>query len=633
MPMKLVINSANPSVGALIIVEIVRKELNSDLQVVWSTDFGKNLAKLQFFGSNGKILGERSSDVARYLSRAHNAQLYGSNDPFDRTEVDHWLTFADKLVNHADKDDCLLLYLDQALAPRTWLVAKHLTIADICVFSKIYYQEADEINDKYQNLSRWYDQMLSLPEVQKVLSLVSKNTTVNPTAATKSKRNDVAAPKSVVTRKQEGKFVDLPGAEMGKVIVRFPPEASGYLHIGHAKAALLNQYYAENFQGQLIMRFDDTNPAKENVEFEKAILEDLTLLRIKPDRFTHSSDYFDIMLEYCEKLLKESKAFVDDTPAQQMKEQRDQKLPSANRDNSVENNLSLWKEMVEGTARGQECCVRAKIDYQSANGCLRDPTIYRCKSEPHPRTGTKYKVYPTYDFACPIVDAIENVTHTLRTTEYHDRDDQFYWFVDALKLNRPHIWEYSRLNMTNTVLSKRKLTWFVSEGLVDGWDDPRFPTVRGILRRGMTVEGLKQFIIAQGSSRSVVFMEWDKIWAINKKVIDPIAIRYTALDSGKTIPVNVKGVTADCLTVANHPKDPALGTKQVQIASTVLIEAEDAEALREGQNATFINWGNLLIEKILKKNGKVVQVDASLNLDNKDYKNFIAKDTRVGILM
>jgi bifunctional glutamyl/prolyl-tRNA synthetase len=135
------------------------------------------------------------------------------------------------------------------------------------------------------------------------------------------------------------------------------------------------------------------------------------------------------------------------------------------------------------------------------------------------------RVYPTYDFACPIVDAIENVTHTLRTTEYHDRDDQFYWFVEALKLNRPYIWEYSRLNMTNTVLSKRKLTWFVTEGLVDGWDDPRFPTVRGILRRGMTVEGLKQFIIAQGSSRSVVFMEWDKIWAINKKVIDPIAIR------------------------------------------------------------------------------------------------------------
>lgn len=135
------------------------------------------------------------------------------------------------------------------------------------------------------------------------------------------------------------------------------------------------------------------------------------------------------------------------------------------------------------------------------------------------------RVYPTYDFACPIVDAIEGVTHTLRTTEYHDRDAQFYWFIEALGLNRPYIWAYSRLNMTHTVLSKRKLTWFVSEGLVDGWDDPRFPTVRGILRRGMTVAGLKEFIIAQGSSKSVVFMEWDKIWAFNKKVIDPVAVR------------------------------------------------------------------------------------------------------------
>ena len=132
-----------------------------------------------------------------------------------------------------------------------------------------------------------------------------------------------------------------------------------------------------------------------------------------------------------------------------------------------------------------------------------------------------HRVYPTYDFACPIVDSIEGVTHALRTTEYHDRDDQYYWFIEALSLRKPYIWEYARLNMTNTVLSKRKLTWFVQNGHVDGWDDPRFPTVRGVLRHGMTVEGLKQFIIAQGSSRSVVQMEWDKIWSNNKKVIDP----------------------------------------------------------------------------------------------------------------
>lgn len=237
------------------------------------------------------------------------------------------------------------------------------------------------------------------------------------------------------------------------------------------------------------------------------------------------------------------------------------------------------------------------------------------------RISNQFRVYPTYDFACPIVDAIENVTHTLRTMEYHDRDDQFYWFIDALKLRKPYIWEYSRLNMTNTVLSKRKLTWFVESGLVDGWDDPRFPTVRGIIRRGMTVEGLREFIIAQGSSKSVVFMNWDKIWAFNKKVIDPIAPRYTALDYEKRVIVNVAGAKLEKVQVPVHPKDEKLGTKTVTLGPRIYIDYVDAEALKEGENATFINWGNLLIKKVHKDaSGTITSVDAALNLDNKDFK-------------
>lgn len=261
-----------------------------------------------------------------------NLNFLGSNDPFERTEVDHWLAFAERLANNSNKFEDALLSLNQSLTPRTWLVAKHLTIADICVFSKINSEEDIVVLlNKYPNIFRWYKQILSLPEVQKVLASVRKNKTVDLKAVTNKKIGTSC--KDTGKRKQEGKFIELPGAEMGKVVVRFPPEASGYLHIGHAKAALLNQYYAVNFKGQLIMRFDDTNPAKENVEFEKAILEDLEMLQIKPDRFTHSSDYFDLMLEYCLKLLEESKAYVDDTPALQMKEQRDSKLPSVNRNN------------------------------------------------------------------------------------------------------------------------------------------------------------------------------------------------------------------------------------------------------------------------------------------------------------
>ncbi|KAL5237027.1 hypothetical protein ACI65C_004437 [Semiaphis heraclei] len=446
--------------------------------------------------------------------------------------------------------------------------------------------------------------------------------------------------------KQQGKFVELPGAEMGKVVVRFPPEASGYLHIGHAKAALLNQHYQLAFNGRLIMRFDDTNPAKEKEDFEKVILEDVDMLKIKPDTFTYTSDHFDKMLDLCENgMLKEGLAYVDDTDGDKIRLEREQRIDSINRNNSIEKNLELWKQMVLGTEIGQKCCVRAKIDMQSANGCLRDPTIYRCKPEHHPRTGDKYKVYPTYDFACPIVDSLEGVTHCLRTTEYTDRDAQYYWFCDVLKLGtrnnetRPYVWSYSRLNMTNTVLSKRKLTWFVEQGHVDGWDDPRMPTVRGVLRRGMQVEALKQFIVAQGSSRTVTAMKWDKIWSLNRSIVDSIAPRHTALllsNSNKDnavlsyppVEVVVENVEKPYKidNVPKHPKNSQLGLKNcVWAAPKILIDYSDAELLEAGRRATFINWGNLLINRIERNqnNNKIERIYAVSDLGNIDFKSTV----------
>uniref|UniRef100_A0A6B2E7J0 Bifunctional glutamate/proline--tRNA ligase n=1 Tax=Phlebotomus kandelakii TaxID=1109342 RepID=A0A6B2E7J0_9DIPT len=598
MSLKLTCNKNNPPIGALAAGEYAKNV--QKLEVEWKAMPSDSPDS----GSAGK------NELLRRVARSSpSVGLYDENDPLTATQIDHWLSFSLTFsMNPSVKVD----YLNKYLASLTYLVSNRLTIADLAVFNVIYdNQETLKASGMPQNVQRWYDLIFSQECVQSaVASLPDKETP----AVSQEKFGD---------RKQEGKFVELPGAEMGKVVVRFPPEASGYLHIGHAKAALLNQYYQEAFQGKLIMRFDDTNPAKENVHFEQVILEDLKMLQIKPDVFTHTSQYFDLMLEYCEKLLREGKAYVDDTEPEQMKKEREQRIPSANRSNSVEKNFSMWQEMVKGSAEGQKCCVRAKIDMGSPNGCLRDPTIYRCKNEPHPRTGTQYKVYPTYDFACPIVDAIENVTHTLRTMEYHDRDDQFYWFIEALGLRRPMIWEYSRLNMTSTVLSKRKLTWFVDQGFVDGWDDPRFPTVRGILRRGMTVEGLKQFIIAQGSSKSVVFMEWDKIWAFNKKVIDPVAPRYTALEKNKTVVVNVEGAGKESLEVPAHPKNESVGMKKIDLGPQILIDQVDAETLKEGENATFINWGNLLIKKINRDGGTVTSIDASLNLDNKDYKKTV----------
>ncbi|XP_061847431.1 bifunctional glutamate/proline--tRNA ligase [Colius striatus] len=599
--LSLTVNAGSPPLGALLTVEHAKNDV----------DISVEEGKETILRVSEHVSFTDVNSIVRYLARAGaSAGLYGSN-LVEHTEIDHWLEFSATKLSTANQFLSAVEELNHCLSLRTYLVGNSLSLADLCVWAVLKdnstWQEQIQQNKAPVHAKRWYSFLEVQPTFQSVGTKWASGTPKVKMAA--EKKADV------------GKFVELPGAEMGKVIVRFPPEASGYLHIGHAKAALLNQHYQVNFKGKLIMRFDDTNPEKEKEDFEKVILEDVAMLHIKPDQFTYTSDHFETIMKYAEKLIQEGKAYVDDTPAEQMKAEREQRMESKHRNNCVNKNLQMWEEMKKGTEYGQTCCLRAKIDMSSNNGCMRDPTLYRCKNQPHPRTGSTYKVYPTYDFACPIVDSIEGVTHALRTTEYHDRDEQFYWIIEALGIRKPYIWEYSRLNLNNTVLSKRKLTWFVNEGLVDGWDDPRFPTVRGVLRRGMTVEGLKQFIAAQGSSRSVVNMEWDKIWSFNKKVIDPVAPRYTALLKDAVVPVNIPEAQEEMKEVAKHPKNADVGLKPVWYGSRVLIEGADAETLTEGEVVTFINWGNVIITKLNRNSsGKIVSIDAKLNLDNKDFK-------------
>ncbi|OWK50738.1 Bifunctional glutamate/proline--tRNA ligase [Lonchura striata] len=608
--LSLTVDAGSPPLGALLTVEHVKNDVEISVQE----------GKETILSVSEQVSFTDVNSIARYLARvAASAGLYGSN-LLEHTEIDHWLEFSATKLSTTSQFPSAIQELNHCLSLRTYLVGNSLSLADLCVWAVLkdnsMWQEQIEQNKAPVHAKRWYSFLEAQRAFQSVGAKWAAGTPKVKMATEKEKKADV------------GKFVELPGAEMGKVIVRFPPEASGYLHIGHAKAALLNQHYQVNFKGKLIMRFDDTNPEKEKEDFEKVILEDVAMLHIKPDQFTYTSDHFETIMKYAEKLIHEGKAYVDDTPAEQMKAEREQRVESKHRNNCVNKNLQMWEEMKKGTEYGQTCCLRAKIDMSSNNGCMRDPTLYRCKNQPHPRTGSTYKVYPTYDFACPIVDSIEGVTHALRTTEYHDRDEQFYWIIEALGIRKPYIWEYSRLNLNNTVLSKRKLTWFVNEGLVDGWDDPRFPTVRGVLRRGMTVEGLKQFIAAQGSSRSVVNMEWDKIWSFNKKlraickkVIDPVAPRYTALLKDAVVPVNIPEAQEEMKEVAKHPKNADVGLKPVWYSSRVLIEGADAETLTEGEVVTFINWGNIIITKLNRNSsGKILSINAKLNLDNKDFK-------------
>ena len=428
------------------------------------------------------------------------------------------------------------------------------------------------------------------------------------------------------------------------VVTRFPPEPSGYLHIGHSKAALLNDYFAhiQYPGGTMILRFDDTNTEKEKEEYQDAIMEDIALLGIKPDKISYTSDFFDEIDKYCTKIIEAGKAFADDTPGDVMSTMRMAREPSTHRDDSVEENLKRFEEMKMGTDEGRRWCIRAKISYANDNASLRDPVIFRCPKNqtPHHRTGTKYKAYPTYQFACPVVDSIEGVTHALRTTEYNDQDAQYKWILKAIDLRAPKIWTFSKIQFVRTLMSKRKLTKLVDAGVVTGWDDPRFPTVRGIRRHGMTIEGLRDFMISQGPSKNVVNMDWHTIWTTNKKVIDQHAARFTAIDKQR-VRCKINGVKPEPYSEIKpkHAKYD-LGEKKVFFSQNVIVEQEDARTFDQDEEITLMNWGNAIVRKIeyaatsdkadivdgVKSLGEVASIEMDLHLEG-DFKTTKKKIT------
>ncbi|XVF76095.1 hypothetical protein PTKIN_Ptkin13bG0238400 [Pterospermum kingtungense] len=290
-----------------------------------------------------------------------------------------------------------------------------------------------------------------------------------------------------------------------------------------------------------------------------------------------------------EKLIKQGKAYVDDTPPKQLNDQRMDGIESKRRSNSVDENLKLWKEMIAGSERGLQCCLRGKLDMQALNKSLRDPVYYRCNPVPHHRIGTKYKLHPTYDFACPFVDSEEGITHALRSSEYHNRNAQYHRIQEDMGMQKVLIYEFSRLNMVYTLLSKRKLLWFVQNGEVDGWDDPRLPTVQGIVRRGLKIEALIQFIVEQGASKNLNLMEWDKLLTINKKIIDPICPRHMAVLAKQ---------------------------REITYASRIWIDYDDAELVSVDEEVTLMDWGNAIVKEIIKDQyGNITELVGVLHLE------------------
>lgn len=392
---------------------------------------------------------------------------------------------------------------------------------------------------------------------------------------------------------------DLAAGKHAAIKTRFPPEPNGYLHIGHAKSICLNFGIAGEFNGVCNLRFDDTNPAKEDPEYVAAIQDDVRWLGFEWNELRHASDYFDAYYLAAQKLITDGKAYVCDLSAEEVRAYRgtltEPGRPSPFRERSVEENLDLFARMRAGEFPDGARTVRAKIDMASGNINLRDPALYRIKHVEHQNTGNAWPIYPMYDFAHALGDSIEGITHSLCTLEFEDHRPLYDWCVDNVdfahnaaltqplvdrglprEAAKPRQIEFSRLNINYTVMSKRKLMALVTEQLVDGWEDPRMPTLQGLRRRGYTPAAMRLFAERVGISKQNSLIDFSVLEGALREDLDSAAARRMAVvDPVKLVLTNLPEGHAETLTFANHPKDEAFGTREVPFARELWIERED----------------------------------------------------------
>lgn len=374
---------------------------------------------------------------------------------------------------------------------------------------------------------------------------------------------------------------DLKSGRYKSVVTRFPPEPNGYLHIGHAKSIVLNFGLANEFNGRTNLRFDDTNPSKENSEYVESIKKDVRWLGYDWDELHFASSYFDQMYEYAVFLIKKGKAYVCDLTADEIRKYRGtltkpgKESPYRNR--TVEENLELFEKMKSGEFKDGEKVLRAKIDMLSPNINMRDPVLYRIVHASHHNTGDEWCIYPMYNFAHPLEDAIEGVTHSICTLEFEDHRPLYEWVIRECETeNKPRQIEFARLNMTNTVMSKRKLKKLVDENLVDGWDDPRMPTISGLRRRGFTPGSIRRFCreIGVAKANSVVdsrMLDYFLRDELEKKALRTMAV----LNPLKVVITNYPEGKSENFEIENNPDDPSAGVREVPFSRELYIERED----------------------------------------------------------
>ena len=371
------------------------------------------------------------------------------------------------------------------------------------------------------------------------------------------------------------------GKNDGKVKTRFPPEPNGYLHVGHVKSICLNFGIAEQFNGTCNLRFDDTNPTKESEEYVNAIKADVAWLGFEWNELRHASDYFDQLYSFACQLIKQEKAYIDSSSAEEMREMRgtltEPGVESPYRNRTVEENLNLFERMKAGEFEDGTHVLRAKIDMSSGNINMRDPTLYRIRNVEHVKTGNTWSIYPMYDYTHCVSDALEGITHSLCTLEFEDHRPLYDWVLDELATpSHPQQIEFARLALEYTILSKRRLIQLVEEGHVKGWDDPRMPTITGMRRRGYTPAALREFCERIGITKNDAWIEMAVLETIIRDDLNSSATRRMAvLDPIKIVLTDLPQDHEQTLTFANHPQDESTGKRELLFTSTLYIDRDD----------------------------------------------------------
>jgi glutaminyl-tRNA synthetase len=374
---------------------------------------------------------------------------------------------------------------------------------------------------------------------------------------------------------------DLETGKRSKIVTRFPPEPNGYLHIGHAKSIIINFGLADAFNGKTNLRFDDTNPLKEDVEYVNSIKEDVEWLGYEWDGLFFASNYFEEMYNRALLLIKKGLAYVDDLSADQIREYRgtltEPGKESPYRNRSIEENLDLFERMRHGEFGNGEKVLRAKIDMSSPNINLRDPVIYRIAHASHHNTGDKWCIYPMYAFAHPLEDAIEGVTHSICTIEFEDQRPLYNWVVEQCEMEaQPQQIEFGRLNITNTVMSKRKLKQLVEEGFVDGWDDPRMPTLSGMRRKGFTPESIREFVRETGVSKGSGVVDSQMLEHFVREDLKLKTLRTMGIIKPlKVVITNYPEGQMEWLDAENNPENPEMGMRKIPFSREIYIEQDD----------------------------------------------------------